>query len=66
MSTLESIDRRTAQGGPVDGYLVTTESRKYFITAGDAYIIRLDMPFSPSGKWLARAVYSSRNAYLSR
>lgn len=55
-----TIDRSLAQGGPVNGYYVILQhGAPYFITGADANIIRLDMPFEPSGQWRARAVYNS-------
>ena len=39
-------------------YLVTTKRNRYYVTPA-AEIVRLDMPFSPSGQWRARAVYAA-------
>ena len=60
-----TISRFTARGERIGGYLLAADRGRYFITGDDANIIRLDMPFEPSGKWRAAAVYTSRGAYLS-
>lgn len=61
-----TISRHAARGASVPGFLIVTkQGHRYFVTADDANIIRLDMPFEPSGQWRARCVYTSRGAYLS-
>jgi hypothetical protein len=61
-----TIDRALAAGGPVDGYYVILDApHPIFVTAGDANIIRLDIPFEPSGQWRATSIHNSRGKRLS-
>lgn len=53
-----SISRVAAAGGPLSGwYVIQDTGPPLFIESNDHCIIRLDMPFEPSGDWLADAVW---------
>ncbi|MEN6527610.1 MAG: hypothetical protein ABFD65_14095 [Candidatus Polarisedimenticolia bacterium] len=60
-----STSRLVAAGGPVEGWYVIEDcGPPLFVVAGDLDIIRLDMPFMPSGRWKVTNVYSSRSAFI--
>ena len=60
-----SISRIVVAGGPAEGwYVIANKGPELFVTDDGLDIIRLDIPFMPSGKWKATSVYSSRGKLI--